>query len=256
MKRSYKIRLPKTEPHSMDQDEAFFHLEEEGKQTKIRFHDYGAIYRRRGLYEQLFYDRLKCLSPAKVKHMLQEVLAENRSEASELRVLDLGAGNGMVGEELAALGVARIVGVDVSRDASAACERDRPGIYDAYYVEDLAYVEKRTFDDLKAWQFDCLTCVAALGFGDIPPAAFGNAFNLVSDGGWIAFNVKETFLQSSDETGFSTLVKQLLVTDTLELHHLERYRHRISIDGRPLYYYAVVGKKERDIPKELYADLR
>jgi hypothetical protein len=33
----------------------------------------------------------------------------------------------------------------------------------------------------------------------------------------------------------------------LEVHHLERYRHRISIDGRPLFYYALVDKKESDI---------
>ena len=35
--------------------------------------------------------------------------------------------------------------------------------------------------------------------------------------------------------------------DKLKLHRLERYRHRLSIEGHMLYYYAVVGRKRRDI---------
>jgi len=41
----------------------------------------------------------------------------------------------------------------------------------------------------------------------------------------------------------------------LEVHHLERYKHRISIDGRPLFYYVVVGKKEFDISPKIMLDL-
>jgi len=66
----------------------------------------------------------------------------------------------------------------------------------------------------------------------------------------VAFNIKDTFLQESDVSGFSRLTKHLLTTDTLEVHHLERYRHRISIEGLPLFYYALVGKKEADISPE------
>ena len=38
-----------------DQDEAYFLLKEDGRELKIRFHDYDRIYDRAGLYEQLFY---------------------------------------------------------------------------------------------------------------------------------------------------------------------------------------------------------
>ena len=68
-------------------------------------------------------------------------------------------------------------------------------------------------------------------------------------------NIKETFLLESDTSGFSRLIKQLLVNDALEVHHLERYRHRISIDGRPLFYYALVGKKESDIPHHIMSKI-
>jgi hypothetical protein len=46
----------------------------------------------------------------------------------------------------------------------------------------------------------------------------------------------------------------MLLDDALELHHLERYVHRISIDGTPLYYCAVVGRKDQDITPGMIAD--
>jgi hypothetical protein len=87
---------------------------------------------------------------------------------SELRVRDLGAGNGMVGELLDA---ARVVGVDISDSARRACERDRPHAYDAYYVTDMSRLDGPTQAEMKSWQLDCLSCIAALGFGDIPVRA-------------------------------------------------------------------------------------
>jgi SAM-dependent methyltransferase len=249
--KTYNIKLPITDPHQLEQDEAFFYLMENEQEIPLRFHDYGEIYKYPGLYEQLFYQRLKCSSPRKVGEILNKVLRDNRVEMTELRVLDLGAGNGMFGEKLQAVGVARVIGVDICEEAKIACERDRPGVYDAYYVRDFCDIDDMTQQELASWKIDCLSCVAALGFGDIPVKAFANAFNLLAPSGWVALNIKETFLLESDTSGFSTLIKLLLLSDALEVHHLERYRHRISIDGRPLFYYALVGRKETDIPNHI-----
>ncbi|OPY65634.1 MAG: Methyltransferase domain protein [Syntrophorhabdaceae bacterium PtaU1.Bin034] len=250
----YNIKFPVTEPHRLRQDEAFCYLVENGHETQLRFHEYDEIYKRPGLYEQLFYHRLKCNSPKVVADILAGTLRDNRVEMTELRVLDLGAGNGMLGEQLHTVGVARVIGVDISEEAHLACERDRPGVYDAYYVYDFCNLEDTMRQELGMWHVDCLTCVAALGFGDIPVKAFANAFSLLARSGWIAFNIKDSFLLESDSSGFSRLIKSLLVTDILEVHHMARYRHRISIDGRPLYYYALVGKKQFDIPDHILAD--
>lgn len=247
----YRIRFPATDPHTLSQDEAFFWLDHQGESRRIRFHDYGDIYRYPGLYEQVFYDRLKCTSPAKVTEILHAAVHTTGQNFTELRVLDVGAGNGMVGAELAARGVARLVGLDITEAARDAADRDYPGTYDAYVVGDLTSLDPNTDEELRTWRFNAMTCVAALGFGDIPPAAFQAAFNMVEAGGWVAFNIKETFLDKRDETGFSALVKQSLTEGWLDMHHLERYRHRISIDGAPLHYYAVVGRKAADIPLAL-----
>lgn len=240
----YRIRFPAANTEALRQDQAYFYLREGDTEITLRFHDYGEIYKRPGLYEQLFYERLKCNSPRKALEIMEKVMHDNRCELSELRLLDLGAGNGMVGELFE---VSRAVGVDINPEAKAACERDRPAAYDVYYVADLCKLDAALDEDLRSWQFDSMTCIAALGFGDIPSRAFATAFNLIQAGGWICFNVKETFLHESDNTGFSHMVKHLLVTDTLEVHHLERYRHRVSIDGQPLFYYMLAGRKQLDI---------
>ena len=93
--------------------------------------------------------------------------------------------------------------------------------------------------------------VAALGFGDIPVRVFAEAFHLVDDGGWVAFNIKETFLDDRDTSGFSVFIKTLILSEYLDIYHMERYRHRLSIDGQPLYYFAVACRKSCPIPLEM-----
>jgi len=233
----------------MDQDEAYFYLIDGKGRERIRFHDYGAIYGRKGLYEQLFYDRLKCQSPTKVAEVLRSSILRDNEQPSELRVLDLGAGNGMAAEALATMGVSRLVGADIIAEARDAATRDRPGIYDHYYVADFCQLDDERRADLESWSFNCLVSVAALGFGDIPPEAMATALDLVETEGWIAFNIKETFLDATDDSGFSTFVRELIFSEYLDLYHLERYRHRLSIDGHPLHYFAIVGRKRRqDFP--------
>lgn len=173
-----------------------------------------------------------------------------REPVSELRVLDLGAGNGMMGEVLKREGIARLVGVDLIPEARDAAYRDRPAVYDDYYVADLTKPDDELLDQLRAWQFDCLTCVAALGFGDIPPRAFFNAMTLVRTDGWLAFNIKQTFLDHTEQTGFSRLVRELIFSKYLDIYHLELYRHRLSMEGRQIFYYTLVGRMTASIPDD------
>jgi hypothetical protein len=86
-------------------------------------------------------------------------------------------------------------------------------------------------------------------------ASQSEEYFLIADDGWVAFNIRETFLDTSDDSGFSKLVKRLLQDNFLKLHHLERYRHRLSIEGNMLYYYAVVGRKRRNIDDACLAGL-
>jgi SAM-dependent methyltransferase len=248
MQKRHRIQFPQSESTHLDQDEAFFYLQQSGRQRKIRFHDYDEIYQVPGLYEQVFYDRLKCVSPHKVASILESAVKQSQDYFSELRVLDLGAGNGMMGEELKRHGVSRLIGVDIIAEAYEAVVRDRPGIYDAYYVKDFTALGEDEVEEIKSWQCDCMVTVAALGFGDIPQQAFLSAFNIVKSEAWVAFNIKESFFDQDDDSGFSRMIRELIFSQYLEVYHIERYRHRLSIDGKPLFYFAIAGRKTADVP--------
>ena len=156
----------------------------------------------------------------------------------------------MMGEELKKFGVSRLIGVDIIPEAYDATIRDRPGLYDAYYVEDFCELADETKEEISLWHLDCMVTVAALGFGDIPTTAFVEAFNIIKSQGWVAFNIKETFFDASDETGFSRMIRELIFSEYLDIYHIERYRHRYSIEGEPLFYFAIAGRKNADVPKE------
>ena len=251
-----RIMFPKKKVNDFEQDEEFFFLvEPDGQERKIFFHEYAEIYKIKGLYEQLFYERLKCNSPVKVSESLRYSLAQVQEHFTELRVLDLGAGNGMMGERLRKYGVSRLVGVDIIPEAKKATDRDRPMIYDSYYLEDFCDLTVQQKEDLQEWSFNCLTTVAALGFNDIPAKAFMEAFNILQSKGWIAFNIKETFLDKSDESGFSVAIRELIFSEYLDVYYLERYQHRLSMEGQPLYYFAIAGRKNADVTQDFLTSI-
>jgi SAM-dependent methyltransferase len=235
----------------LDQDVEWCRVTVGGETRSIRFHDYHEIYAIPGLYEYLFYERLRCCSPEVVRDLLEQELREEDVDPAGLRVLDLGAGNGMAGEQLAELGVETIVGIDLLPEAAMATERDRPGIYERYHVLDLTTLTDARRRELRGHRFNSLVTVAALGFGDIPPLAFAEAFNLVADGGWIAFNIKEHFLDDGEPSGFSRLIGKLLDTGIVEQRAEKVYTHRLATNGEQLAYVAIVGVKQSDVPAAL-----
>jgi hypothetical protein len=138
-----------------------------GEWREIRLHDYDELFSVPGLYECLIHDILKCESPARIRRLFEAELAASGTQAATLRALDLGAGNGMVGEELADMGVKFIVGADIIEAAAEATQRDRPGIYANYHVVDMTRLNQSDRRELAGYGFNCLTCVAALGFGRV-----------------------------------------------------------------------------------------
>jgi SAM-dependent methyltransferase len=248
--RRFEIRFPSANGAQFDQDEEWCEVRLEDGWRRIRFHDYHEVYSVPGLYEQLFYDELKCDSPRTVCGLLKNQLELSGYEASSLRVLDVGAGNGMVGEELQrGLEVGSLVGVDIIEEAEMAAERDRPGVYEAYYTVDLTALPHDIREDLQERRLNTLVTVAALGFGDIPPRAFAEAFNLITDHGWVAFNIRDRFLEE-ETSPFSRLIGRMLDEGVLEQREQIRYRHRLSVRGEPLNYVAIVAEKHRDVSRE------
>jgi hypothetical protein len=141
-----------------------------------------------------------------------------------------------------------IVGIDLLREARDAALRDRPGVYDDYHALDLAALSHSERAALGDHEFDLMTCVAALGFGDVPPLVFAEAVNLVGSPGWIAFNLRERLLADEAPAGFGTFIARMLGAGVLEERARISYTHRVSVTGKPLTYLALVASKRRDVP--------
>ena len=235
----------------LPQDEEYCLVRENGQIRRIRFHDYDEIYSIPGLYEHIFYDKLRCNSPEVVTSLLAEGVEDTEDDIEDMVVLDLGAGNGMVGEALVDRGVNGVIGVDIIEEAAAAAFRDRPDVYDDYLVEDFRQIDDWVEERIADNDPNCLMCVAALGFDDIPSVAFANGFNMIADEGWIAFNIKNDIIEGGTGSGFSRLIRNMITEGALRPVLRKTYQHRLSIDGTPLYYQAMVGIKCSEVNEEM-----
>jgi SAM-dependent methyltransferase len=245
----YALHLPPEHARDeLDQDQEWCEIEIEGERQRIRFHDYASIYNVPGLYERLFAEQLDCDSPRFVTELLGTELRSARIKSGPLAALDFGAGNGMVGELLAELGIDEIVGVDLLPEARDAAHRDRPGLYKDYYALDFTQLKPHQRRELMRHDFDLMTCVAALGFGDIPPLAFAEAFNLVGSPGWLAFNIRDRFIEEADPSGFGGFIARMFREGILVERTRKHYTHRVSVADEPLEYFAVVAEKRDDVP--------
>lgn len=244
--RRHRIALPEPS-RSYDQDAEWFVIDADDGWREINFHDYAAIYDVPGLYEQLFYDILRCDSPRFMCEFLGSELDSAGLSPADLRVFDLGAGNGIMGQQLRALGVPQVVGADILPEAAKAAGRDRPGTYLDYHVLDLTALTEAQRQLLGEYRFNALTCIAALGFGDIPPECFRVAYNLLPDGAWVAINIKEGFLSEADTSGFATLLRGALRDGRLEQVASKVYQHRLATNHEPLHYAGLIARKRADL---------
>jgi SAM-dependent methyltransferase len=237
-----------------DQDQEWCEIVIDNKTRRVRFHDYDQVYDVPGLYEKIFYDALKCSSPSYVVNLFKDVAGEWGVKLNELKVLDVGAGNGMVADELRHRGVDKVVGVDIIEEAKQAALRDRPDVYDDYRVADLTDLPQPDEEALRKHGLNCMTTVAALGYGDIPPAAFLKALDMIDTPAWLAFNIKEDFLHESDQSGFSRLIRRMIQQDYIQPQCYRRYRHRLSVTGEPLYYIAMIATKCKPVASTLFTE--
>ena len=215
-----------------------------GDERTIHFHDYHEIFAVPGLYERIFHDHLECRSPAAVVGLLGERLrARRRRSGGDLRARRRGGQRDRRRGSSGPSGSAGLVGVDILPEAAAAAARDRPGVYDDYSPATSPRSRTTSVAACGAAAPNCLTTVAALGFDDMPPEALQEAYDIVADDGWIAFNIKADFLDAEDATGFRRLIADLVRSEALKVCDRRRYRHRLSMHREPLDYVAVVGSQ-------------
>jgi hypothetical protein len=214
----------------------------DGSTERFRLHEYPRVYGVPGLYEEVVQRRLQCASPSRLAELVVSCARDGGVETGELGVFDLGAGNGVVGEELRARGVTRLVASDNIAAARDAALRDRPGLYAEYLVGDT--------DDLpqvgaliRTQQLNCLVAAGALGLGHISAASFHRLWSAFPGGAWFAVSVNEDLAKpgASDFGDYLAEFEQRGDWGEIVLH--ERFRHRLTMAGDPIHYVAIVARK-------------
>jgi hypothetical protein len=227
-----------------DQEEVVVRFADDGHEERVRVQDYARVYAVAGLYEAIVQDRLGCQTPDRVASMLARAARELDRPPRSVRVLDLGAGNGVSGQALAAQGLRPVVAIDTEPAARAAAIRDRPGLYEAYLITDVLALTPAEVRAIRGLAPTALACVGAIGLDHVPPAALPAALELLADDSLLAYTVSETN-RAVDGAEISARLSEIGSRWRIEELARERYRHRLSVTGQPIWWEAVVARARR-----------
>ena len=230
-----------------EDDRRWCTLHLDGTTERLPFDDRERILSIPGLHEHLFHELLPCRSAEAVCALLAGELDRHHVDPGTLKLLDLGAGNGMLGERMAAIGIESLVAIDVLDAAAEAADRDRPGLYEDYLVADLDELDEDDRDELRGHELDALVTVTSLGTGEPSARAFAEAFNAIAGDGWIALNMEDGPAARSDVTGLRRFVDQMIEAEVLNLHARSPYEHRRAPDDAGAPFVAIVARKRRDL---------
>jgi SAM-dependent methyltransferase len=221
-------------------------VDDGGTWRQVRFRGDSRLWEWPRVYETLVRNLLRGNAPGAIAHLLDRQLRAAGRRAADLRTIDLGAGNGWMGEELASLGIGEVVGVDATAAAAAAAERDHPDVYKSYLVLDMRRLSEAQRDELMNFDFNCMVCVDALAADEPAPNAFTEGFNLLAPDGWVAFHLSAETAEGGRDSRFARLIHRMIQSGAMNVATQQRYRHRFSSHGQPIFHVGVVARKVRD----------
>jgi trans-aconitate methyltransferase len=233
----WTVELDTTAGRRQSQEEFLLH-HADGTDERITLHDYGRVYSVPGLYEEVVQHRLECASPATVAAALVEAATDEGRSPSDLRAFDLGAGNGVVGEELHARGAQVVAGIDGVVAARDAARRDRPELYEVYAI---AGVDEVTVEQLVADHgLNALTAAGALGIGHVEVSDVARWWAAFPPGSWFAATVPPDV---ADPAGEDLLGALLAADPTTQVVRQDPFAHRRRMSGEAITYNVVVARK-------------
>jgi hypothetical protein len=241
---AFTIVAGAAEERSPDQEEVVVRFADDGHEERVRVQDYERVYAVAGLYEAIVHDRLGCQSPDRVASMLARAARELGRAPRSVRVLDLGAGNGVSGQALAAQGLQPVVAIDTEPAARAAAIRDRPGQYEAYLIADVLALSPAEVQTIRALAPNALACVGAIGLDHVPPAALPAVLELLADDALLAYTLSEAN-RAVDGAEISARLSEIAERWRIDELARERYRHRLTVTGRPIWWEAVAVRARR-----------
>jgi ubiquinone/menaquinone biosynthesis C-methylase UbiE len=143
---------------------------------------------------------LKWQAPQLCVDLLVKHLKQKNKTLSVLRVLDVGAGTGLVGLELSRLGIKQIDALDLSTHMLDQAKSKQ--VYQNIFVENAHDMQQ-----IQPNQYDALICVGSLNFGHIEPSAFEQFIKVVKQDGLVAFTTREDYFQQLSKSHQENLSK-------------------------------------------------
>ena len=235
----YEVEL---QPGRDQTEESLLVRHADGTTECFRLHEYDRVYAIPGLYEEVVQHRLHSASATILAERLVASAANVGLEASQLAVFDLGAGNGVSGEELRARGVGALVASDSIDAARDAAQRDRPGLYAEYLVGDTDDLPQ-VGDLIREHGLNALVCAGALGLGHISAGSFHRLWSAFPAGAWFSVSLHEDLAEPGGSDFGDYLAGLEAREDGGEILVREPFRHRLTMAGEPITYVAVVARK-------------
>jgi SAM-dependent methyltransferase len=243
----YAVRAPATLQSAYEPDECC-EVQIDGHWKRFRLNDHRAMFAHPGLYEQLLVDQLNCTTPQRAVGTFGEVLFDWHGSPGELRVLEIGAGNGLVAAEMRQLGASAILGIDHRPEASKAVRRDRPWAYDVYLLGRLSMRKSQLRRHVESFAPNCLVMLAGDNEDSLDAAAFAAAWNLLTDQAWVVFSMSETSLCSGRQARFQQLIRKMTELGCIQMECYRRYVHRVTMGGVPVCHVLFVARKLQPVP--------
>lgn len=237
MAATFRIEFP-TQPPGAAGEELIDVAFADGRAERLRLHEYDRLYAVPGLYEAVVQERLECRAPTVVAALLASGAERLGWEPGDVRVLDLGAGNGVSGEAQAAAGLRPVAAVDILPAAREAALRDRPGLYDTYLAADLTDLSPQAEAGLRAHEPNAIALVGAVGGDHLPPAALREALELLAPGPALLAYVIDPEHGSALEATLAGLAAEGRLRELAR----ETYRHRRTAAGGERHWDAVLAR--------------
>lgn len=237
----YTVELDASAGRDQEQ-EALVVRFEDGREERMRLHEYDRVYAIPGLYEEVVQRRLECRSPDTLADAIVAAAGRDGVAPADLRVFDLAAGNGVTGERLAARGVTELVGSDNVSEARDAALRDRPTLYSDYVVGDIDATPELG-ELVRSRELNALVCAGALGLGHITAESFARLWAQFPAGAWFSACLHEALAEPGG-SDFGDYLQELdREGSSAEVISRERFRHRLLMNGDAVYYVAVVVRQ-------------
>jgi predicted TPR repeat methyltransferase len=198
-------------------------------------------------YDEYITDEYEYDGPAKLVSYLKPYLsnfsAVRRSNASTLRILDIGIGTGLLSQAIKnTFSHVSLVGVDLSREMLAECRKKK--VADELHRCDIAN-EKLPFNRNA---FDVAVSCGVFGFLDSLELAFSEMARVTATGGLVAFayeeNNEKDIIRIDDyviHSHSSSYVRQQLQAAGIDIE-LKRNIHLYRYDDEPQQAGLVVGR--------------